>query len=79
MLTLPLLRISPTFLKWLQARGVLLLDHSLSSMAQSDVTWKMTGSLGEEQYRDLARGLRNEGATFAERQVYHLPHPPSYS
>jgi len=37
----------------------------------------MTGNLGGEQYRDLVRGPRNEGAMFAERQGYHLPAPPS--
>lgn len=37
----------------------------------------MTGNLGGEQYRDLVRGPRNEGAMYAERQGYHQPNPPS--
>jgi beta-galactosidase len=56
-------------------RGIL--DYSLAGHPQSDVKWKMTGNLGGEQYHDLARGPRNEGAMFAERQGYHLPKPPS--
>ena len=57
-------------------RGIL--DYSISGHEhQSDLRWKMTGNLGGEQYRDLIRGPLNEGAMFAERQGYHLPHPPS--
>jgi hypothetical protein len=56
-------------------RGIL--DYSLAGHPQSDVEWKMTGNLGGEQYHDLARGPRNEGAMFAERQGYHLPNPPN--
>jgi beta-galactosidase len=56
-------------------RGIL--DYALPGHPQSDVTWKLTGNLGGEQYRDLARGPRNEGAMFAERQGYHLPDPPT--
>ena len=56
-------------------RGIL--DYSLAGHPQTDVKWKMTGNLGGEQYRDLARGPRNEGAMFAERQGYHLPNPPT--
>jgi hypothetical protein len=56
-------------------RGIL--DYTLSGHPQSDIKWKMTGNLGGEQYRDLTRGPRNEGAMFAERQGYHLPDPPS--
>ncbi|PMD45496.1 glycoside hydrolase family 35 protein [Hyaloscypha variabilis F] len=52
-------------------------DYLLSGHAQSDINWKMTGNLGGEQYLDLARGPRNEGAMFAERMGYHLPNPPS--
>ncbi|KAI4861433.1 glycoside hydrolase family 35 protein [Hypoxylon rubiginosum] len=46
---------------------------------QADVKWKLTGNLGGEAYRDLARGPRNEGALFAERQGWHQPGPPSES
>ena len=56
-------------------RGIL--NYSLPGHAQSDVKWKMTGNLGGQSYRDLARGPRNEGAMFAERQGYHLPRPPN--
>ncbi|PLB53273.1 putative beta-galactosidase E [Aspergillus steynii IBT 23096] len=56
-------------------RGIL--DYNLSGHPKSDITWKMTGNLGGEQYRDLVRGPMNEGAMFAERQGYHFPKPPS--
>lgn len=53
------------------------LDYSLSSHLKSDITWKMTGNFGGEEYIDKSRGPQNEGAIFAERQGYHLPDPPS--
>ena len=53
-----------------------LINYSLSGHAQSDITWKLTGNLGGEDYQDLARGPRNEGAMYAERQGYHQPEPP---
>ncbi|KAI1391999.1 glycoside hydrolase family 35 protein [Hypoxylon trugodes] len=53
-----------------------IINFDLAGHAQSDVTWKLTGNLGGEAYRDLARGPRNEGALFAERQGYHQPSPP---
>ncbi|KAL9107270.1 MAG: hypothetical protein Q9227_007812 [Pyrenula ochraceoflavens] len=56
-------------------RGIL--DYSLSGHPLTDVQWKITGNFGGEQYPDLARGPRNEGAMFAERKGYHLPDPPS--
>jgi len=56
-------------------RGIL--SYNLTGYAQSDVTWKITGNLGGEQYRDKVRGPLNEGALYAERQGYHLPAPPS--
>ena len=52
------------------------LDYDIAGHTKADVTWKMTGNLGGENYRDLDRGPRNEGAMFAERQGYHLPQPP---
>lgn len=57
-----------------EPRGIL--DYSLLGHAQSDITWKMTGNVGGENYVDLSRGPRNEGAMFAERQGYHLPGAP---
>lgn len=58
-----------------EPRGVL--DYSLSGHdSQSDITWKLTGNAGGENYLDLSRGPRNEGALFAERQGYHLPGAP---
>ncbi|PCG90900.1 Glycoside hydrolase, family 35 [Penicillium occitanis (nom. inval.)] len=54
-----------------------ILNYSLAGHNQSDVTWKVTGNLGGEQYRDLVRGPLNEGALYAERQGYHYPHPPT--
>ena len=55
-------------------RGIL--DFFLSGHSKSDVTWVMTGNLGGEQYVDKTRGPLNEGGMWAERQGYHLPHPP---
>lgn len=57
-----------------EPRGIL--DYALSGHEQSDITWKMTGNFGGENYLDLSRGPRNEGAMFAERQCYHLPGAP---
>lgn len=54
-----------------------LINYSLAGHAGSDITWKLTGNLGGEDYPDLARGPRNEGAMFAERQGYHQPGAPS--
>lgn len=45
--------------------------------SQGDITWKVTGNLGGEDYADHARGPLNEGGLYAERQGYHLPAPPS--
>lgn len=61
-------------------RGIL--DYSLFtstniSVPKSDITWKLTGNLGGEQYRDKARGPLNEGGLYVERQGYHLPSPPA--
>lgn len=57
-----------------EPRGIL--DYTLLGHAQSDITWKMTGNFGGENYLDLSRGPRNEGAMFAERKGYHLPGAP---
>lgn len=54
-----------------------LVNFDLAGHPKSDVVWKLSGNLGGEQYIDLARGPRNEGAMYAERQGYHLPKPPS--
>ena len=56
-------------------RGIL--NYALSGRNQSAITWKVTGNLGGEDYRDKTRGPLNEGGLFAERQGYHLPDPPS--
>ncbi|KAI1765730.1 glycoside hydrolase family 35 protein [Hypoxylon sp. FL1150] len=56
-----------------------LVNFDLAGHAQTDVRWKLTGNLGGEAYRDPARGPRNEGALFAERQGWHQPGPPSES
>jgi hypothetical protein len=52
-------------------RGIL--DYKLSGHAQSDVTWKLTGNLGGEDYVDISRGPLNEGGLFVERQGLHQP------
>lgn len=56
-------------------RGIL--DYNLSDHNQSDISWKLTGNLGGEDYIDLVRGPRNEGGLYAERQGWHQPKPPS--
>ena len=56
-------------------RGIL--RYSLSGRKPEAITWKLTGNLGGEVYRDKIRGPLNEGGIFAERQGYHLPSPPS--
>ncbi|KAI8936509.1 hypothetical protein NX059_006914 [Plenodomus lindquistii] len=52
-------------------RGVL--DYKLSGHNQSDISWKLTGNLGGEDYKDISRGPLNEGGLFIERQGLHLP------
>ena len=56
-------------------RGIL--NFELAGHPKNDITWKLTGNLGGEEYRDKIRGPLNEGGLFAERQGYHLPSPPS--
>ncbi|CZR69346.1 probable beta-galactosidase [Phialocephala subalpina] len=56
-------------------RGIL--DYDLPGHPKSDVTWKLTGNLGGEEYIDKVRGPLNEGGLFAERQGYTQPSPPS--
>ena len=55
-------------------RGIL--SYNLTSYPQSALTWKITGNLGGEQYRDKTRGPLNEGGMYFERQGLHLPYPP---
>ena len=56
-------------------RGIL--NYTLAGRDAIDITWKITGNLGGENYQDRARGPLNEGGLYAERQGYHLPEPPS--
>ena len=58
-----------------QPRGIL--AYNLDGHVQSDISWKLTGNLGGEDYRDNVRGPLNEGGLYAERQGYHLPRPPT--
>ena len=55
-------------------RGIL--GYQFAGHKQSDITWKLTGNLGGEDYADHTRGPLNEGGMFAERQGYHLPGAP---
>jgi hypothetical protein len=57
-------------------RGIF--DYALSSPdgAQTNLTWKITGNLGGQDYVDKFRGPLNEGGFFFERQGYHYPSPP---
>ncbi|KAL4928944.1 beta galactosidase jelly roll domain-containing protein [Aspergillus undulatus] len=56
-------------------RGIL--DYELTGRDKSSISWKLTGNLGGEKYRDHTRVPMNEGALFAERQGYHLPGAPT--
>ena len=58
-------------------RGIL--DYELSGRDQSAISWKLTGNLGGEDYRDKVRGPLNEGGLYAERQGFHQPDPPTKS
>lgn len=51
-------------------RGIL--DYTFAS----DITWKITGNLGGEDYADRIRGPLNEGGLYVERQGYHQAAPP---
>ena len=55
-------------------RGIL--HYQLSGHANTELTWKLTGNLGGEDYLDKVRGPLNEGGLWAERQGYHLPGTP---
>jgi beta-galactosidase len=56
-------------------RGIL--QYSLSGQEASAISWKLTGNLGGENYRDTVRGPLNEGGLYAERQGFHQPQPPT--
>lgn len=56
-------------------RGIL--SYSLAGHNPSDISWKIQGNLGGEDYLDKARGPLNAGGLYAERQGYYLPNPPS--
>lgn len=53
-----------------------LIDYSLNGRDKEAISWKITGNLGGEQYKDHSRGPFNEGGLYAERQGYHLPGAP---
>ncbi|TXB97809.1 hypothetical protein FocTR4_00017182 [Fusarium oxysporum f. sp. cubense] len=58
-----------------EPRGIL--DYMLSGHSKkSDLSWKLTGNLGGEQYPDHSRGPLNEGSLYAERKGFHLPGAP---
>lgn len=56
-----------------------LIDYDLAGHPKADLTWKLTGNLGGEDYADHARGPLNEGGLYAERAGYHLPSAPTDS
>ncbi|GAB7350686.1 hypothetical protein MBLNU459_g1248t1 [Dothideomycetes sp. NU459] len=58
-------------------RGIL--DYTLAGRNASAISWKVTGNLGGESYRDRTRGPLNEGGLYAERQGFHLPGAPTSS
>ncbi|KAF2186130.1 glycoside hydrolase family 35 protein [Zopfia rhizophila CBS 207.26] len=55
-------------------RGIVAYD--LQGVKMADITWRLTGNLGGEQYYDKWRGPLNEGGLFAERKGYTAPFPP---
>ncbi|KAJ4353285.1 uncharacterized protein N0V89_005012 [Didymosphaeria variabile] len=52
-------------------RGIM--DYDLDAHDKEDVSWKLTGNLGGEDYVDKTRGPLNEGGLFVERNGLHLP------
>ena len=56
-------------------RGIL--NYTLAGHSQSDISWKLTGNLGGEDYVDKVRGPLNEGGLYAERQGFTQPYPPN--
>lgn len=54
-------------------RGILEFCLKGKRLGPMTVSWKMTGNLGGEQYRDLERGPLNEGGLYAERLGWHQP------
>jgi hypothetical protein len=52
-------------------RGIL--DYKISGRNASAVSWKVTGNLGGEDYKDVSRGPLNEGGLWVERMGLHLP------
>lgn len=48
----------------------------LNYVFPTDITWKISGNLGGEDYQDRVRGPLNEGGLYVERQGYHQPAPP---
>lgn len=56
-------------------RGIL--DFEVLGRDKKEVTWKLTGNLGGEEYVDKWRGPLNEGGVYAERQGWHLPGAPT--
>lgn len=56
-------------------RGIL--RYSLGGHSTKDISWKITGNLGGQQYLEKALGPLNEGGLWAERQGYYLPGTPT--
>ena len=56
-------------------RGII--EYTLAGHEDDEITWKVQGNLGGEDYRDKTRGPLNEGGMYIERQGYHQPSPPS--
>ncbi|EPS25349.1 putative beta-galactosidase [Penicillium oxalicum 114-2] len=54
-------------------RGII--RYNLAGHDASAISWKLTGNLGGEDYRDTVRGPLNEGGLYAERQGFHQPKP----
>ncbi|KAL2851105.1 beta-galactosidase extracellular [Aspergillus pseudoustus] len=51
-------------------------SYELSGRKAAEISWKITGNFGGEDYVDKVRGPLNEGGLFAERHGFHQPSPP---
>lgn len=59
-----------------QVRGINGYALASASGKTTNISWKLTGNLGGEDYLDKYRGPLNEDGFFFERQGYHLPGAP---
>jgi hypothetical protein len=58
-------------------RGIL--NYVLAGHSHSDITCKLTGNLGGEDFVDKVRGPLSEGGLYAKRQEFTQPYPPNHN